>query len=52
MLVVLFWILVFLAIYSYFIYPLILKLLSRARSQSDGQAQDVDQLFLSLVITA
>ncbi|WGO98397.1 glycosyltransferase family 2 protein [Saccharophagus degradans] len=52
MLVLLFWFLVFLSVYSYFIYPLILKLLSRARSQSDGQAQDVDQLFLSLVITA
>ncbi|MBU2986860.1 glycosyltransferase family 2 protein [Saccharophagus degradans] len=52
MLVLLFWFLAFLSLYSYFIYPLILKLLAARKSLASGDAVDTSSLMLSLVITA
>lgn len=52
MLVLLFWFLAFLSLYSYFIYPLILKLLAARKSVASGDSVDTSGLMLSLVITA
>lgn len=52
MLVLLFWLLAFLALYSYFVYPVILKLLAKEREEQTEEKIDTGSLMLSLVVTA
>lgn len=51
MLIVLFWILLVLSLYSYFLYPLILKLLSKP-NHPDGLESPSETKSISLIITA